>query len=274
MLACHANGPLIRTPHYYWNPGSHAVLPAKEAKGAPYFLANATQFQVGTVEKTGNACTTCHDVGVYRTSQAADWQLGAVNRMAAGEQESITSGARSPTMTGYYDFMANHVSGGRAAAVKALKELETCIAAPATAGCKITRTFTQPYKYGRGIRFRARHLALAGGGESVTVAPNASIAGKIDIDHDCPSCGGAINQIIVGLAGDSKARACIWQGQQSSGGWKPVSFSLNAPRAPGTYALKMRYAQANNCKDALGWWTVDMPGGPGDFYTIGTVTVQ
>ena len=123
-------------------------------------------------------------------------------------------------------------------------------------------------------RFSVRNLNLNGAGARLSMPGGGTVKATLEINHDCPACGGAINQIIVGLAGEDRAQACVWNGGQSSSGWQTVSFTLKIPEAPGTYEVRTRYAQAYNCKDALGWWKVDRPDGPGAQSTIGVVGVE
>jgi len=123
-------------------------------------------------------------------------------------------------------------------------------------------------------RFSVRKLNLNAKGASLEIQKGGQISATLQINHNCPDCGGAINQIIVGLAGEERAQACIWNGGQTSRGWQTVKFKLNIPSAPGKYEIRTRYAQAYNCKDALGWWKVDRPQGPDKKSTIGEVIVK
>ena len=123
-------------------------------------------------------------------------------------------------------------------------------------------------------RFSIRKLSLNKQGAILEMPKGGSLSAALQINQNCPSCGGAINQIIVGLAGEARAQACIWNGGQTSNGWKKVKFKLTIPDAPGKYEIRTRYAQAYNCKDALGWWKVDRPQGPDEKSTIGIVFVN
>ncbi len=123
-------------------------------------------------------------------------------------------------------------------------------------------------------RFAVAHLVLDGQPHEVTVAPGATIAAHLDVFQDCPRCGNAINQIIVGFAGAPEAQACVWNGGARSNGWEHTQFTLVAPNEPGDYEVRVRYAQAYGCeRGALGWWRVDRPNGPGPESTIGVVHV-
>jgi hypothetical protein len=133
--------------------------------------------------------------------------------------------------------------------------------------------FTEAYGGGTGIRFQVRNLNLDEQGNAIWLKGGGEINATIEINHDCRECGNAINQIIVGIGGESAAQACVWSGQQSSNGWQPASFSLKVPSAVGTYKIRTRYAQAYTCDDALGWWTVDRPDGPTAASDIGVVVV-
>jgi hypothetical protein len=52
-----------------------------------------------------------------------------------------------------------------------------------------------------------------------------------------------------------------------------VSCDIVVPDEPGTYSVRARYAQAYSGKDALGWWKIDRPDGPGPESTIGIIIV-
>ena len=123
-------------------------------------------------------------------------------------------------------------------------------------------------------RFSVRKLNLNRNGRHLEMKKGGQISATLQINHNCPDCGGAINQIIVGLAGEERAQACIWNGGKTSNGWQTVKFKLTIPSAPGKYEIRTRYAQAYNCKDALGWWKVDRPQGPDKKSTIGEVIVK
>lgn len=142
--------------------------------------------------------------------------------------------------------------------------------------------------------------------------PGGSYELDFDLLHDCPECGNAVNQVIVGLAGQDRAQASVRNGKQRSGGplhvvnpgtsvaalaednpgpaeWVRVSCDVAVPDRPGTYSVRARYAQAYQGRlmtdagrgvpqpeypEVLGWWTVDRPDGPGPESTIGTITVE
>ena len=97
---------------------------------------------------------------------------------------------------------------------------------------------------------------------------------EMEILHNCESCGGAINQIIVGLSSSEIAQKCVWIGGKSSYGWETVQFSLNVPQKKGVYYIRSRYAQAYNCNNALKWWKVDRINGPTKTSNIGTIVVR
>ena len=138
----------------------------------------------------------------------------------------------------------------------------------------------EPYGGGTGFRFKIRNVKIDGQGDTVHVRGGGSHELSLDVLHDCWECGSAINQVIVGLAGEEHAQACVWVGMQRSGDnpwqaeWANVSCAIVVPDEPGTYSVRARYAQAYNGEDALGWWKVDRPDGPGPDSTIGTVIVE
>ena len=157
------------------------------------------------------------------------------------------------------------------AALKQIRDQYSLLNAPIIAPS--AEVFTEPYGGGAGIRFRLRNLDLEEQGNALWLRQGGTIDATVELEHDCAECGGAINQIIIGLAGADRAQACIWTGQQSSNGWQPASFRLAVPASADTYRVRARYAQAHTCEDALGWWRVDRPNGPGVAADIGMIVV-
>ncbi len=170
----------------------------------------------------------------------------------------------------------------------------------------------EPYGGGTGFRFKVRNVKIDGRGDTVHVRGGGSHELSFDVLHDCSECGNAVNQVIVGLAGEDRAQASVWNGKQRSGGgpkvvnpgtgvealaednpgpaeWVRVSCDIVVPDKPGTYSVRARYAQAYQGRlmtgkgrkvpqpeyqDVLGWWKVDRPDGPGPESAIGTITVR
>lgn len=170
----------------------------------------------------------------------------------------------------------------------------------------------EPYGGGKGFRFRIRNVSIDGQGNVIRVRGGGSHEVGFDLLHDCSECGNAINQVIVGLAGEDRAQASVWNGKQRSGGgvrvvnagthvealaednpgpaeWVNVSCDLVVPDEPGVYSVRARYAQAYQGRlmtvegravpqpeyeDVLGWWKVDRPEGPGPESAIGTIIVE
>jgi hypothetical protein len=154
----------------------------------------------------------------------------------------------------------------------------------------------EPFGGGTGIRFKIRNVKIDGQNDTVHARGGGPHQLSFDVLHDCPECGNAVNQVIVGLAGQDRAQAWVWNGKQRSGGslkvvnwgtgvetmaednpgpaeWVNVSCEIVVPDEPGTYSVRARYAQAYRGKDALGWWKIDRPDGPGPESTIGTIIV-
>ena len=170
----------------------------------------------------------------------------------------------------------------------------------------------EPFGGGTGVRFRIRDVRIDGRGDTVRVRGGGSHEVRFDVLHDCRECGNAINQVIVGLAGEERAQASVWNGKQRSGGglrvvnagtevealaednsgpaeWVSVTCDIVVPDTPGTYQVRARYAQAYQGRlmtsegrvvpqpefpEVLGWWRVDRPDGPGPESTIGTIVVE
>jgi formylglycine-generating enzyme required for sulfatase activity len=138
---------------------------------------------------------------------------------------------------------------------------------------KIHDQFVEKFGGGQGNRFLTRNLQLSGEGNQIYLNKGGQINATMEINHNCPECGTAINQIIVGIAGENQAQACVWIGGSTSNGWQDVAFSLNIPYTPGVYYIRTRYAQAYNSEDALNWWKVDRSDGPTSEANIGSVVV-
>lgn len=170
----------------------------------------------------------------------------------------------------------------------------------------------EPYGGGTGFRFKIRNVRIDGQGDTVHVRGGGAHELSFDVLHDCRECGNAVNQVVVGLAGQDRAQASVWNGKQRSGGglkvvnpgtdveamaednpgpakWVNVSCDIVVPGQPGTYSVRARYAQAYQGRlmtaegrgipqpeyqDVLGWWKVDRPDGPGPESTIGTIIVE
>ncbi|MEZ4264935.1 MAG: DUF4476 domain-containing protein [Myxococcota bacterium] len=153
------------------------------------------------------------------------------------------------------------------AALSVLALATPALAKPGSASITLHDPFTEQG------RFTVRGLALQGEGNVLNLERGGQISGQLDFVHHCPGCGGSINQIIVGVAGEDRAQACIYNGGGQSGGWQRANFTLSIPDAPGVYEIRARYAQAHHCGAAMGWWRVDRPHGPGGESTIGLVFV-
>ncbi|WP_236260603.1 hypothetical protein [Streptomyces tendae] len=170
----------------------------------------------------------------------------------------------------------------------------------------------EAYGGGAGFRFKIRNVMIDGGADVVHVRGGGSHEVSFDVLHDCSACGNAVNQVIVGLAGQDRAQASVWNGKQRSGGgvkvvnpgtrvqalaednpgpaeWVNVSCDIVVPDEPGVYSVRARYAQAYQGRlmtaegravpqpeyeEVLGWWKVDRPDGPGPESTIGTIVVE
>ncbi|MFI2672366.1 hypothetical protein ACH5AU_22880 [Streptomyces albidoflavus] len=170
----------------------------------------------------------------------------------------------------------------------------------------------EPYGGGTGFRFKIRNVKIDGQADVVHVRGGGSHEVSFDVLHDCPECGNAVNQVIVGLAGQDRAQASVWNGKQRSGGpvklvnagtrvtalaednpapaeWVNVACDLAVPDEPGVYSVRARYAQAYQGRlmtaegraipqpddqDVLGWWKIDRPEGPGPESAIGTIIVE
>lgn len=134
--------------------------------------------------------------------------------------------------------------------------------------------FVEEFGGGQGNRFSTRNLQLNGEGNQIVLNEGGQINATMEIKHDCPECGTAINQIIVGIAAEELAQACVWMGERTSNGWQTVSFPLNIPYTSGIYYIRTRYAQAYNREEALSWWRVGRPNGPTEEANIGAVVVN
>jgi hypothetical protein len=91
---------------------------------------------------------------------------------------------------------------------------------------------TEPCGGGTGFRFKVRNVKIDGRGDTVRVRGGGPHELSFDVLHDCPECGNAVNQVIVGLAGEDRAQASVWNGKQrSGGGLRVVNPDLPAHRS-------------------------------------------
>jgi hypothetical protein len=177
---------------------------------------------------------------------------------------------------------------------------------------EIQLEFTEPFGGGEGFRYQVRNVKIANSGPILIAKKGGQYPVSMEILHDCISCGNAVNQVIVGLAGEQKAQLSVWNGKQRSGGtllvvnpetdveaycedndgdaqWVKVQFSIKIPNKKGVYYLRTRYAQDYQgniytqeglkkkqpiYKKVLGWWTVDRPQGPGAEANIGVIVLE
>jgi WD40 repeat protein/energy-coupling factor transporter ATP-binding protein EcfA2 len=109
-------------------------------------------------------------------------------------------------------------------------------------------------------------------GNVVSVTPREKISAFTNYIYDYPDGQPrAINQIIVGIAGQNSAQACIYNalGIKGSGSSK---FTLIAPNEPGIYYIRFKSAGAYGCdQGAIKWWRVD--GEPTSEANIGAIVV-
>lgn len=114
-------------------------------------------------------------------------------------------------------------------------------------------------------------LNLNNAGDHIIVNPGAFIPAVAAYTYNCPDCkADSLNQIIIGIDGIG-AQRCIYNGGIFGQGI--AYFQLAAPRVPGTYHVRFRYAQGWDCADALkNWWNVNHA--PSQAANIGTITVQ
>lgn len=163
-----------------------------------------------------------------------------------------------------------------------------------------------------GFRYKIKNLSIEGSGNVLYATPGSEVNVKMDVLHNCISCGDAINQIIVGLSSDQKAQISVWNGKKRSGGgvkivnqgrdveclaedndgeaeWVKVKFKLRVPNIPGKFYIRSRYSQAYTgnllteegrkikqdvFEEPLGWWRVDRPTGPNSQSNIGKIIVH
>lgn len=164
-----------------------------------------------------------------------------------------------------------------------------------------------------GFRYKVRKLSIEDTGKNIYYAKKG---GKykitMEILHDCISCGNAINQIIVGLAGEEKAQISVWNGKMRSGGevmvvnrgtdveclcednsseaeWVKVYFEIKVPDKAGVYYIRTRYSQGYTgnlltekglkqkqkiYSEPLNWWKIDRPNGPGPESNIAAIIIE
>ena len=114
-------------------------------------------------------------------------------------------------------------------------------------------------------------LNLNNQGKTVTATPEQEINGIVGFIYNCPTCGKrTFNQIIIGIA-NKGAQACLFNGGIQEQGIR--NFKIIAPKEPGFYEIRFRYAQDYDCENAIkSWW--DRDGVPGQDATVGYITVR
>ena len=138
----------------------------------------------------------------------------------------------------------------------------------------VNNVYVESFAGGKFDRYIVRNLNIDNKGNRVVTRKGGRFKATMDIFHSCPECGHAINQIIVGVAGNEKASSCIWSGTKSTRGWMTVEFEITIPDVSGIYYIRTRYAQAYECKAALDWWRIDRPNGPNSSSNIGFVHIK
>lgn len=124
-------------------------------------------------------------------------------------------------------------------------------------------------------KFIAKDLKISGGGSIFINNEGGTFAAELDIFFNCPKCTSETNQLILGLSGQEKASNCIWTGGKISNRWQTVKFFIDIPDEEGDYHIRIKDAQAFNCKDAIEWWGVGTKNGlgPGREANIGLVRI-
>jgi len=118
--------------------------------------------------------------------------------------------------------------------------------------------FTTPPNQATYNHVTLSQFTLNNKGNVVTAAPGEKISVSANYTFDYPEGQpGAINQIIVGIAGENSAQACIADNIHLKGSGSN-KFTLTAPNQSGAYYIRFRSAGAYRCEQgALGWWRVD-----------------
>lgn len=82
--------------------------------------------------------------------------------------------------------------------------------------------FIEKYEGTPGFRFMLRNVRLEGQGNVIELPAGGTVSVTMELLHDCRACGNAVNQVIVGLAGEPRRRcrsgtasgaaaaACAW----------------------------------------------------------------
>ena len=119
------------------------------------------------------------------------------------------------------------------------------------------------------------NFTLNNEGNFIIATPGEKIDASANYIYNCSECQeGSLNQIIVGIAGENIAQACIYNACIYNGdiqGSGSSKFTLTAPNEPGIYYIRFRYAQAEIRKKALGWWRIG--GKPTSKANIGLIVV-
>jgi hypothetical protein len=97
-------------------------------------------------------------------------------------------------------------------------------------------------------------VKLNGSGKFAHIAPGATFS--LTADYSLSDNGNNVDQILIGVAPNNTALACLFNATVSGGGASgTATVMLTAPTQPGSYTLRFHYGQAISCD--LSWWTVN-----------------
>ncbi|MFJ5934005.1 hypothetical protein [Streptomyces sp. NPDC093071] len=119
---------------------------------------------------------------------------------------------------------------------------------------------TEPYGGATGFRFKIRDVRIDGRGPVAHVATGGTCTLGFSLLHHRAECGDAVDQAVVGPAGEDRAQASVWNGKRHSGGsprvvtpgtggealaeddpgpaeWADVSCDIVVPNDSGTYSV-------------------------------------
>ncbi len=113
------------------------------------------------------------------------------------------------------------------------------------------------------INGRSNHLIRHGG---------AVINLSFEYRVHCRHCSVSNNQLLIGLHVQHSAQACVKLKRRQSK-WIATRVELTIPHSKALHYIRARPSTAFNCSDALDWWRMDQPLGPGSEANIGVVQV-
>jgi len=161
-------------------------------------------YQVEAMDQLSQSCFRCHSSIKYNVF----------------DKQAVVLGKMAGYVSDDYMPLGRTLSGGEQGQLACLRALLRHVdgsggTTPENA-CNFGPEFVEPYGGGQYNRFRVRNLKLGISDSTTTATAGQPIKASLDINHDCPACGGAGNDVFAGFAAAPRAWGWSWSGEPSS----------------------------------------------------------